>query len=465
MRQLGLGACLADDMGLGKTLQAIALFLHERERAPDGGPTLLICPTSVVGNWQRELTRFAPSLRVHIHQGPERLRNGDLAAVAAAHDVVVTSYPLLARDRESLLPIRWRLAVLDEAQNIKNSDTQQARAARALDAGARVAMTGTPVENRLAELWSIMAFLNPGFLGGETEFRRSYARPIERANDADAAERLRRLTTPFILRRLKTDKAIIDDLPDKLEMKVYVPLTREQATLYEAAVRQALSEIEGADEEGEQVRRRGLVLAMLTRLKQICNHPTHYLKDGSRLDGRSGKLERLDEMLEEVLASGDRALIFTQFAEMGELLRGHLSQTLNTEPLYLHGGVSAKERDSMVRRFQAPEGPRLFILSLKAGGVGLNLTQASHVFHFDRWWNPAVEDQATDRAFRIGQVRNVQVHKFVVSGTLEEKIDDMIEGKRALVAQVLGAGEGWLTELSTDQLRDLVALRREDVSE
>ncbi len=465
MRRLGLGACLADDMGLGKTLQAIALFLHEKETNPNGGPTLLVCPTSVVGNWQRELTRFAPSLRVLVHQGPERMRNGDLADAAASYDVVITSYQLLARDRELLLPIQWRLAVLDEAQNIKNSDTRQAQAARALNAEGRVAMTGTPVENRLTELWSIMAFLNPGYLGGETEFRRTYARPIERAGDTEAAERLRRLTTPFILRRLKTDKAIINDLPEKLEMKVFVPLTSEQATLYEATVRQALQEIEGADAEGEQLRRRGLVLAMLTKLKQICNHPAHFLKDGSPLEGRSGKLERLEEMLEEVLASGDRALIFTQFAEMGELLRSHLAQVLDSEPLYLHGGTPARERDVMVRRFQAPEGPRLFILSLKAGGVGLNLTEASHVFHFDRWWNPAVEDQATDRAFRIGQVRNVQVHKFVVAGTLEEKIDAMIEGKRALAAQVLGSGESWLTELSTDQLRDLVALRREDVSE
>jgi SNF2 family DNA or RNA helicase len=328
-----------------------------------------------------------------------------------------------------------------------------------------VALTGTPVENRLTELWSIMSFLNPGYLGGESEFRRSFARPIERANDAAAAERLRRLTGPFVLRRVKTDKTIIDDLPEKLEMKVFVPLTQEQATLYEAAVRDALEQISGVDEEGEATKRRGLVLAMLTRLKQICNHPANYLQDGSPLGGRSGKLARLEEMLEELLAAGDRALIFTQFAAMGTMLQTHLAERLGAEPLFLHGGVPARERDAMVRQFQAAGGPGLFILSLKAGGVGLNLTRASHVFHFDRWWNPAVENQATDRAFRIGQTRNVQVHKFVCGGTLEEQIDAMIEGKRALAEQVLGAGEGWLTELSTDRLRELVALRREAFSD
>jgi SNF2 family DNA or RNA helicase len=465
MRRFGLGACLADDMGLGKSPQTIALLLHERATAPDLGPTLLVCPTSVIGNWQRELARFSPELRVLAHQGTDRLRGEELARVAADYDVVITSYPLLARDRDTLAAIDWRIAVLDEAQNIKNSETRQAQAARALRSQARVALTGTPVENRLTELWSIMSFLNPGYLGGEAEFRRSFARPIERAGDSEAAAHLRQLTGPFILRRLKSDPTIISDLPDKIEMKVFVPLTQEQATLYEATVRDALAQIQSADDEGEQTRRRGLVLAMLTRLKQVCNHPAHLLKDGSPLDGRSGKLDRLDEMLEEVLAADDRALIFTQFAEMGELLQGHLTRRLGAETLFLHGGTPAKERDGMVRRFQAPEGPRLFILSLKAGGTGLNLTNASHVFHFDRWWNPAVEDQATDRAFRIGQTRNVQVHKFVCGGTLEEKIDAMIEGKRALAAQVLGAGEGWITELSTDQLRELVALRREEISD
>ena len=460
MRRVGMGACLADDMGLGKTLQTIALLLHEVTLNPEAGPTLLVCPTSVVGNWQRELARFAPTLRVHVHQGADRLRDEALVAVAAAHVVVLTSYPLLARDSATFNAIGWRLAVLDEAQNIKNSETRQAQAARALQADGRLALTGTPVENRLTELWSIMAFLNPGYLGGETEFRRSFARPIERAGDSEAAEHLRRLTAPFVLRRLKTDRTIITDLPDKLELKVYVPLTKEQATLYEATVRNALGQIEEADEEAEATKRRGLVLAMLTRLKQICNHPTNFLQDGSALGERSGKLARLDEMLEELLSVGDRALIFTQFAAMGTLLQAHLAERLGAEALFLHGGTPAKQRDGMVRHFQAEGGPSVFILSLKAGGVGLNLTRANHVFHFDRWWNPAVEDQATDRAFRIGQTQRVQVHKFVCGGTLEEQIDTMIESKRALAAQVLGVGEGWLTELSTDRLRELVALRQ-----
>ncbi len=456
---------VANNILCHNTAQTIALLLHEQATAPGLGPTLLVCPTSVVGNWQRELARFGPSLSVLVHQGAERLRGPELLLAANDHDVVLSSFPLLVRDRDSLTAISWRLAVIDEAQNIKNSETRQAQAAQALRSQARVALTGTPVENRLTELWSIMSFLNPGYLGGETEFRRTFARPIERASDIGAAAQLRRITAPFILRRLKSDPTIISDLPEKIEMKVFVPLTQEQATLYEATVRDALAQIESAEQEGEQTRRRGLVLAMLTRLKQVCNHPAQLLKDGSPLPGRSGKLARLDEMLEEVLAADDRALIFTQFAEMGALLQQYFAERLFSEALFLYGGTPAKDRDGMVRRFQAPEGPRLFILSLKAGGVGLNLTHANHVFHFDRWWNPAVEDQATDRAFRIGQTRNVQVHKFVCGGTLEERIDSMIEGKRALAAQVLGTGESWLTEFSTDQLRELVALRREEISD
>jgi SNF2 family DNA or RNA helicase len=465
MRRWGLGACLADDMGLGKSIMAICYLLNDMQVVPKAGPALIVCPTSVVGNWRREIERFAPSLRVLTHQGPERQRGEAFSAAAQAHDVVLTSYPLLMRDQESLVALEWRAAILDEAQNIKNSDTRQARAARSLRAQSRVALTGTPVENRLTELWSIMAFLNPGYLGAESEFRQAYARPIERTGDAAATQRLRRLTTPFVLRRLKSDPTVISDLPDKIETKVYVPLTSEQATLYEATVRQAIDAIESVDESGSAMQRRGMVLAMLVKLKQICNHPAHYLKDGSALAGRSGKLDRLEEMLDEILAEGDRALIFTQFAEMGELLRARLGSQFTEETLFLHGGTPAKEREAMVRRFQASDGPRLFILSLKAGGVGLNLTEASHVFHFDRWWNPAVENQATDRAFRIGQLRNVQVHKFVCTGTLEERIDDLIDRKRALAENVLGAGESWLTELDTNQLRELVALRTEEVEE
>ncbi|WP_202976786.1 DEAD/DEAH box helicase [Candidatus Oscillochloris fontis] len=465
LRRFGLGACLADDMGLGKSPQTIALLLHEKAQMPSGPPSLLVCPTSVVGNWERELLRFAPSLRILVHQGSDRKRGTELSQNLSQCDVVITSFPLLARDRDDLTLIEWRLAILDEAQNIKNSDTRQAQAARALQAEARIALTGTPVENRLTELWSIMTFLNPGYLGGETEFRRTFAKPIEMTNDQQATETLRRLTAPFILRRLKTDKSIISDLPDKIEMKVYVPLSREQVTLYEATVRDALAQIEQSALTSEPTKRRGMVLSMLTKLKQICNHPVNFLKDRSPINDRSGKLERMGEMVEELLTVGDRALIFTQFTEMGDLLEQYLSERFATRPLFLHGSTPPKERDAMVRRFQAPKGPPIFILSLKAGGVGLNLTHANHVFHYDRWWNPAVEDQATDRAFRIGQQRNVQVHKFLCGGTLEEKIDDMIESKRGLSSLVLGSGETWLTELTTNQLRELVALRRDAVAE
>jgi superfamily II DNA or RNA helicase len=464
LRRYGLGACLADDMGLGKSPQTIALLLHEQNQAGQP-PALLVCPTSVVGNWQRELLRFAPSLRVLVHQGADRQHNDAFIASLKQCDVVITSFPLLARDRADLTQPHWQLAILDEAQNIKNSETRQARAARALQADARIALTGTPVENRLTELWSILSFLNPGYLGSETEFRRTFAKPIEMTADPQATEALRRLTAPFILRRLKTDKSIIDDLPEKVEMKVYVPLSREQATLYEATVRDALAQLEDPGQNLEPTRRRGMVLAMLMKLKQICNHPVNFLKDGSQIPDRSGKLERMQEMIEELLAAGDRALIFTQFTEMGNLLQQYIAERFYIQPLYLHGSTPTKERDAMVRRFQAPKGPALFILSLKAGGVGLNLTNANHVFHYDRWWNPAVEDQATDRAFRIGQQRNVQVHKFVCGGTLEEKIDDMIEAKRGLSGRVLGAGEEWLTELNTNQLRELVALRHDAVTE
>jgi SNF2 family DNA or RNA helicase len=375
--------------------------------------------------------------------------------------VVLTSYPLLARDREMLESVDWSTVILDEAQNIKNSTTKQAQAARALKSDYRIALTGTPVENRLTELWSIFHFLNPGYLGSEKSFRRSFANPIEKLDDADAAKRLKRLTAPFILRRLKTDPTVISDLPEKMEMKVYTTLTAEQGTLYEAVVKDVMERIEQADDEGDSMSRRGLVLSLLMQLKQICNHPAQYLKDGSPLDGRSGKLSRLTEMLEEVYAADDRALVFTQFAEMGHLLRDYLRATFYDEPLWLHGSTKVKEREDMIRRFQAERGPSVFILSLKAGGVGLNLIRASHVFHFDRWWNPAVENQATDRAFRIGQTRNVQVHKFVCAGTLEEKIDEMIESKKALAERIVGADESWLTELDTASLRDLVKLRAE----
>jgi SNF2 family DNA or RNA helicase len=422
----------------------------------------VICPTSVAGNWQREIERFAPNLRVLVHYGGDRLSGDEFPAEVEHYDVVVTSYGLARRDGDLLADVRWETVVLDEAQNIKNPAAKQTQAIRKIPAGFRVALTGTPVENRLSELWSIMHYLNPGYLGSRDKFRREFALPIERFRDQQAAGRLRQLVGPFILRRLKTDPTVIQDLPDKMEMKVYCSLTPEQATLYQAVVDDSLAQLEAVDlESADAMQRRGLILSVLMRLKQICNHPAQFLADGSELPERSGKLARLTEMLEEVLSVGERALVFTQFATMGEMLQSHLQGSLTREVLFLHGGTPRKQREQMVDRFQAGgRGPAIFVLSLKAGGVGLNLTAANHVFHYDRWWNPAVEQQATDRAFRIGQTRDVQVHKFVTAGTLEENIDQLIESKRALAESVVGAGESWLTELSTDELRKLVALRR-----
>ena len=458
---LGLGACLADDMGLGKSPTTLALLAAERTAGASPGPTLLVCPMSVVGNWQREAERFTPRLAVHVHHGAERLTGPAFRETAEQADLVVTTYALAARDRDALAEVPWARIVLDEAQNVKNSAARQSQAVRSLRAPRRVALTGTPVENRLAELWSIMEFLNPGLLGSARAFRARFAVPVERFHDEDAATLLKRLTGPFVLRRVKTDRSVIADLPAKLEMKVYCNLTREQATLYQAVVDDMLARVE----QSEGIERRGLVLATMLKLKQVCNHPAQLLADASGLGGRSGKLERLEELLEEALTAGDKALVFTQFAEFGQQLQRHLTARLDREVLYLHGGTPKKARDQLVTRFQGDGGPALFLLSLKAGGTGLNLTAANHVVHFDRWWNPAVEDQATDRAFRIGQRRDVQVRKLVCVGTLEERIDRMIEEKRGLAARIVGTGEAWLTELSTGELRELVALRAEAVVE
>ena len=461
LESLGFGPILADSMGLGKTIQLLALLQRDVEAGVR--PTLLVCPMSLVGNWQREAATFAPKLRVHVHHGAERVKGKAFAAAVANADLVVTTYALAARDSAALAEIEWHRVVLDEAQAIKNAATRQAVAVRALPARHRIAVTGTPVENRLADLWSIMDFANPGLLGSALTFKAKFAQPVEKHGDEAAAERLKRLTGPFILRREKTDKSIISDLPDKIEMEVLCNLTAEQASLYQAIVEEMMERIAGS----EGIERRGLVLATMTKLKQVCNHPAQLLRDGSRLSGRSGKLARLEEILDEVLAEGERALLFTQYAEFGGMLRGHLAARFGREVAFLHGGVAKADRDSMVARFQSgdPTAPPLFVLSLKAGGTGLTLTAANHVVHVDRWWNPAVEDQATDRAFRIGQKRNVQVRKFVCAGTVEEKISDMIRDKRGLAAKIVGSGEGWVTGLSTSELRDLFALEDRAVVE
>ncbi len=461
LKELGLGACLADDMGLGKTIQTLSLIQKDRE-SNGKKPVLLISPMSVVNNWQKEAARFTPELSVMIHHGVARSRGKTFKSKAQKHSIVISSYSLLHRDFETLKSVSWGGVVLDEAQNIKNPETKQAKAARALEAGYRIALTGTPVENNVGDLWSIMEFLNPGFLGSRSEFRRSFFIPIQANRDREATERLKHITGPFVLRRLKTDKAIIADLPEKMEMKVFCTLTKEQASLYEAVVKEVTEELDAS----HGIKRKGVVLATLSKLKQVCNHPAQFLGDNSAIPNRSGKLARLSEMMEEILDIGDRALIFTQFTEMGEILRRHLQETFGREALFLHGGVSKKQRDRMVERFQAEKNaPAIFILSLKAGGTGLNLTGANHVFHFDRWWNPAVENQATDRAFRIGQMKNVQVHKFICAGTLEERIDEMIEKKKQISEDVVGAGEAWLTELSNAELKKLFALGKDAAAE
>jgi SNF2 family DNA or RNA helicase len=416
---------------------------------------------SLVGNWQREAAKFAPELRVYAHHGSERLRDDELREQLAETDLIVTTYATATRDIDELASYDWQRVVLDEAQAIKNSLSKSAKAVRRLRAGHRIALTGTPVENRLAELWSIMDFLNPGMLGSPELFRTRYALPVERHGLTEPAQRLRTITRPYVLRRLKTDPTVIDDLPNKIEIKQYCQLTTEQASLYQSVVDDMMEKIENS----EGIQRRGNVLAAMTKLKQVCNHPAQLLHDRSTVAKRSGKVIRLEEILDEIIAEGDKALCFTQFTEFAEMLLPHLSARFGTDVAYLHGGTAKKRRDEMVARFQSADGPPIFLLSLKAGGTGLNLTAANHVIHLDRWWNPAVENQATDRAFRIGQKRNVQVRKFICTGTLEEKIDEMIEDKKALADLVINDGEGWLTELSTRDLRSLFALSEGAVGE
>lgn len=460
--RIGIGACLADDMGLGKTIQLIALLLHERSDGNAPGPTLLFSPMSVVGNWERELQRFAPSLRVLVHHGPLRLGGDAFVDAARNCDVVLTTYGLAGRESRDFSRVPWHRIAMDEAQKIKNPTAQQTIALRGLVATHRVALTGTPIENHLSELWSIMEVLNPGLLGTATQFRSRFAVPIEKMGDPQRAEQLRRLIRPFILRRLKGDPSIAVDLPEKMEMRVYCNLTPEQAALYERTVATTLQEVDTAT----GIRRRGLILAALTKLKQVCNHPAHLLRQKAPLDDRSGKCERLIEMLEEVLEEGDCALVFTQFREMGDLLQQMMQDRLRHEIPFLHGGTPIKKRQQMIDAFQDETGRyRIFLLSLKAGGFGLNLTRANHVFHFDRWWNPAVEEQAADRVHRIGQTRRVQVHKFVCIGTVEERIDRLLAEKSALADRIVGSGDEWLTNLSTVELREYLKLSAEAVSE
>jgi len=465
LEQLGLNGCLADDMGLGKSLQVIARLVTERDPENTGDsplPTLLIAPTSVVGNWQKEIEKFAPHLQSMIHHGSSRIQDEkEFQEAILKQDIAITSFTLARKDAKLLEAVSWQRIVLDEAQNIKNPKAAQTKAILKLSARHRLALTGTPVENRLLDLWSIFNFLNPGYLGKEAQFRRSFELPIQKENNKIQAGVLKKLVEPFILRRVKTDKQIIKDLPDKVERKQYCNLTREQASLYEAVVKDVEEQLQAI----EGIQRKGLILSTLMKLKQICNHPRQFLQDGSEFSpDRSHKFARLGEMTEEVISEGESLLIFTQFTEIGEALQKYLKLTMHYNTHYLHGGTSRPKREQMIAEFQDPEtDPTAFILSLKAGGVGITLTKANHVFHFDRWWNPAVEDQATDRAFRIGQEKNVFVHKFVTLGTLEERIDQMIEDKKKVASAIVGSDESWLTELDNESFKQLIALNRQAI--
>ncbi|MFD4631113.1 DEAD/DEAH box helicase [Streptomyces sp. NPDC058284] len=449
MTSLGLGACLADDMGLGKTITLISLHLHRQAQEESAGPTLVVCPTSLMGNWQREIEKFAPGTPVRRFHGARR----DLEGLADG-EFVLTTYGTMRLDTEKLGQTSWGMVVADEAQHVKNPYSATAKQLRTIGARARVALTGTPVENNLSELWAILDWTTPGLLGRLSTFRTRYAQAVEGGADPTAAERLGQLVRPFLLRRRKSDPGIAPELPPKTETDRAVSLSTEQAGLYEAVVRETLAEISGAD----GIARRGLIIKLFTGLKQICNHPAQYLKeDTPRIPGRSGKLELLDELLDTILAEGASVLVFTQYVQMARIIEQHLSAR-GVPSQFLHGGTSVAGREAMVQRFQDGEVP-VFLLSLKAAGTGLNLTRAEHVVHYDRWWNPAVEAQATDRAYRIGQTQPVQVHRLIAEGTIEDRIADMLLRKRELADAVLGSGEAALTELTDAELSDLVELR------
>ena len=446
MCDTGLGGCLADDMGLGKTIQVIALHLHRREAK--AGPTLVVCPASLLGTWEREIRRFAPDIPVRrYHGGGRHLQD------LAADEVVLVTYGVVLRDSARLAEAGWGLVVADEAQHAKNPLSRTARELRAVPAPARIALTGTPVENRLSDLWSILDWTTPGLLGHLEAFTRRVAVPVERYRDAEATARFAALVRPFLLRRRKSDPGIAPELPRKTVTDLFVPLTAEQVTLYEAMVRETMEAIETR----QGIERAGLVFKLLTALKQICNHPAQYLKQPGPLDGRSGKLAAFDELTDVIMAGGESMLVFTQYTQMATLLQQHLDAR-GIGSAFLHGGVPVPRREEMVARFQAGEVP-VFLLSLKAGGTGLTLTRATHVLHYDRWWNPAVEDQATDRAYRIGQDHPVQVHRLIAEGTLEDRIAALLETKRELADAVIGSGEGWIAELSDAELAELVSLR------
>jgi SNF2 family DNA or RNA helicase len=454
LRSFGFGACLADDMGLGKTIQMITYFLHVKEKGNPKNPALIISPTSVLGNWQKELDKFAPSLKVYLHYGSNRKKEDFQQAIKDA-DVVITSYGLAHLDVEELQEVQWSTVCIDEAQNIKNADTKQSRSVRSLKGDHHIALTGTPMENRLSELWAIYDFINKGYLGSLGQFHKRYVLPIERDQEEHKVRQLQQMIRPFLLRRTKKDQEVALNLPDKQEQKEYCTLTVEQASLYEQLVQDTFSQIESLS----GMQRKGLVLKMLSKLKQVCNHPSLYLKEEKPKDVkvRSNKMEKLAELVQHIDEQSESCIIFTQYIEMGNMIRTYLETEFNSTVRFLHGATSKVERDRIIQDFQDGK-QRFLILSLKAGGTGLNLTAANHVIHYDRWWNPAVENQATDRAYRIGQTKFVHVHKLITSGTLEEKIDEMLEKKQQLNDEIIQS-EGWITELSTRDLHELFSLR------
>jgi SNF2 family DNA or RNA helicase len=449
--QLGFGGCLADDMGLGKTIQVLALHATRRAIASDSnvnvGPTLVICPTSLMNNWAREAKRFIPDFDVQIFHGPNRSLDS-----LSDNSIIVTSYGVVRSDAAMLDAIEWDIVVADEAQHAKNPRSRTAKAIRQISHGVRIALTGTPVENNLSELWSIIDWSVPGLLGPLETFRRTIALPIERDGDRKATERLQRLVEPFLLRRTKTDEGIAPELPAKIERDLIVPLSDEQVTLYKATTEHVLAEVAGT----HGIDRRGLILKFLTGLKQITNHPAQFLHETGPLDARSGKLDALDDLLATATAANESTLIFSQYVAMANLIVKH-QQVRGRQIAVLHGGLSVKARQELVDRFQAGD-LQILVLSLKAGGTGLNLTAATHVVHYDRWWNPAVEDQATDRAYRIGQTKAVTVHRIITEGTVEDRVADLLTAKRKLAASVTGAGESWIGDLDDDDLAELVEL-------
>ena len=450
---IGFGSVIADDMGLGKTLQVISILLKFKEEGAlrSMQSALVIVPTSLLTNWLLEIEKFAPSLTAHIYHGQNRKIEHFNA------DIMLTTYGVLRSDVELLRKHKWQAVIIDEAQNIKNQDALQAKAVKSIPANVRIAMSGTPVENRLTEFWSIMDFTNKGYLGNLKTFKTDFAEPIQVFNDAQVVSRFRKITSPFMMRRMKSDKSIISDLPDKVEQNQFALLTKQQAALYEKTMRAALAEIEGICGPDPQslFKRQGLVLQMILALKQICNHPTNFLKNGNFDSTLSGKVELLFELLNSIVDAGEKVLIFTQFKEMGTLLERFIAEKFGEQPLFYHGGCSIKQRQEMVERFQHNRADKIFILSLKAAGTGLNLTAAAHVIHFDLWWNPAVENQATDRAYRIGQKKNVMVHRLITKNTFEERIDEMIQKKKHLAELTVATGENWIGKLSNKELREI----------